>query len=225
MTTTAGNQNDASNARNRRISRTLRNLVITTVVLAGLHLLVAVPHFAVRLLRGSPIEAFPGIESFARTADSLWRGSAPDPEGYEALAAAGVVTVIDLRAEAEASNAADLAAAAGLDWIHIPIRDGQPPTARQVGAVGAAVAAAPGKVFVHCQAGVGRTGSVIAAVNVAEGASPAAELLEALRFGPLSLEQQVFILRSGRSRPATIPVAAASRIIDSPRRIWSRISR
>lgn len=195
-------------------------------ILAVLHGLVAAPHFAIRLLRGSPIEAFTGIESFARVTDTIWRGAAPSTTGYTALTEAGVVAIIDLRAEADTTPARLLAARAGLDWVHVPIRDGQTPTAAQLAQIRDTINAAPGPVFVHCQAGVGRTGSVIAALQVGDGHSPGGELIEALRFGPLSLEQQVFILRSGldRSVAALLPVTAASRIIDSPRRLWSQLT-
>lgn len=207
-------------------SRRLRTVLLMGAVLGILHLLVAAPHFVARLMRGSPIESFAGIESFAPVTGSIWRGAAPNPEGYVALADSGVSTVVDLRAESNATSARRLTADAGMQWVHVPIRDGQTPTATQLAQVVEVIDEAPGPVFIHCQAGVGRTGSVVAALQVGEGHSPSGELIEALRFGPLSLEQQVFILRSGtdRSVVASLPITAASRIIDSPRRLWSQLT-
>ena len=120
----------------------------------------------------------------------------------------------------------NLAAGAGMEWVHIPIRDGQTPTAAQITQISNVIESSPGPVFIHCQAGVGRTGSVVAALRVADGHTAGGELIEALRFGPLSLEQQVFILRADtdRSTIASLPVTAASRIIDSPRRLWSQLT-
>ena len=212
-----------SHSRYRRVARTV---LMLSALLAGLHLLVATPHFVVRLLRGSPVETFDGIDNFAVVDETVWRGSAPSTEAYAALAEAGVVTVVDLRAEADPDGTRESASAAGLSWVHVPIRDGQTPTAIQVATVTAIIESADGPVFVHCQAGVGRTGSLIAALSVADGGSPGGALMEALRFGPISLEQQVFILRSQPQQTAAslLPVKAASRLIDSPRRMWSRLT-
>lgn len=206
--------------------RIARWVLIVSALLGGLHLLVASSHFVVRLARGSPIKVFDGVHNFAVVNDVVWRGSAPSPDGYTALADAGVDTIIDLRAEADAGTARELAVDAGLSWIHIPIRDGQPPTTAQIAKITATMESATGPVFVHCQAGVGRTGSVIAALSVSDSHSPRAALIETLRFGPMSLEQQVFVLRSQPEWAATslLPIAVVSRIIDSPRRAWSRLT-
>ena len=40
-----------------------------------------------------------GIDNLRAVDDRMWRGAAPTTEGYRGLAAAGVSTVIDLRAE------------------------------------------------------------------------------------------------------------------------------
>ena len=222
---TAG-KDAASEIAGRPTPRGLRKLLLMTAVLTVMHLLVAAPHFAVRLLRGSPVEAFIGVEGFARVTENVWRGAAPSPEGYAALADGGVVAVIDLRAEAEPTTSSNRATEAGLAWIHIPIRDGQTPTAAQLAEIRETITAASGPVFVHCQAGVGRTGSVIAALQAGEGHAPGVALIEALRFGPLTLEQQTIIARFGHDHPATalLAVTAASRNIDSPRRFWSQLT-
>lgn len=198
-------------------------MLFMAALLGVLHLLVALPHFAVRLMTGTPAGGFPGIRNFARVTDRLWRGSAPTAEGYRSLADAGIASVIDLRAEADVPHSRELATAAAISVVHVPIRDGQTPSAAQIDELTETIVNATGAVFVHCQAGVGRTGSVVAALRVADGESPRTALVEALRFGPLSLEQQVFVLRCDRPDASLLPAVIASRIVDSPRRLWSRL--
>ncbi|MHC3468620.1 protein-tyrosine phosphatase family protein [Streptomyces sp. 7R007] len=155
----------------------------------------------------------------------LWRGSAPSPAGYRALAGMGFTTVVDLRAEDDLT-AAQLAGPekAGLTAVRLPIRDGQTPRPAQVRRFLDVVAAAPGRVFVHCGAGVGRTGTMAAAylVQTGELASPAA-VRRNLAVGPPSIEQIYYGLSLGPGRPAQPPwpVVAVSRLVDAPRRMWS----
>jgi protein tyrosine phosphatase (PTP) superfamily phosphohydrolase (DUF442 family) len=173
----------------------------------------------------TPDAVVPGVSHLAVVDDRVWRGSAPSSmASYEALANAGVTTVVDLRAEPYTSNADAPLTALGLDVVHLPIRDGQTPSQDQVDEFLRVVKSAKGTVFLHCAAGVGRTGSMAAAYLVVTGqASGLRATVRNLAVGPPSLEQIAFTagLQGSDVDRAPLPIVAVSRVLDAPRRIWS----
>lgn len=167
-----------------------------------------------------------GIDNLRAVDDHVWRGGAPTTEGYKALAQAGVTTVVDLRAEEGIDGDATVVRDLGMTMVHIPIRDGQTPSREEVDAFLAASRTSSGRVFVHCGAGVGRTGAMVGAYQVAERElSGGAALRRNLAVGPPSLEQIAFVARMGGDeldKPGAL-VTAVSRVLDAPRRLWSRV--
>ncbi|SFM43527.1 phosphatase domain-containing putative toxin [Streptomyces sp. AMCC400023] len=168
-----------------------------------------------------------GIHNFqpVGTDGELWRGAAPSPAGYRALADLGFTTVVDLRAEKLSAAQLALPREAGLDVVRVPMRDGQTPTPEQVRRLLDTVSENSGPVFVHCGAGVGRTGTMAAAYLVKTGQedSPGA-VWRNLSVGPPSIEQIYYGLMLERERETAqppLPVVAVSRVVDAPRRIWS----
>ncbi|MFL1903809.1 fused DSP-PTPase phosphatase/NAD kinase-like protein [Streptomyces tauricus] len=167
-----------------------------------------------------------GIHHFqpVDAAGGLWRGAAPSPTGYRELARLGFTTVIDLRAEDLSAEQLDGPRRAGLDVVRLPVRDGQTPAPHQVRRFLGVVGAAPGPVFVHCGAGVGRTGTMAAAYLVRAGQeSPPGAVRRNLAVGPPSIEQIYYALSlgPGRAEQPPLPVVAVSRLVDAPRRMWS----
>ena len=165
------------------------------------------------------------VDNLAAVDARVWRGAAPSSAaGYRSLAAAGVTTIVDLRAERGLS--VDVAAldADGLRYVPLPIRDGQTPTSAQIDRFLQVVADSPGTVFVHCGAGVGRTGSMAAAYLVSTGqASGLDATLRNLSVGPPSMEQIAFSMRvvGERAEAANLGLVAVSRVLDAPRRLWT----
>src|SRR5687768_15071146 len=105
----------------------------------------------------------------------------------------------------------------------MPIGDGQAPTPAFVSRFLEIIAESEGRVYVHCGAGVGRTGTVAAAYLVQkDGASSAEALRRNLAVGPPSLEQLAFAsrLRQGEISKTPAPIVAVSRVLDAPRRFW-----
>ncbi|MEU9285350.1 protein-tyrosine phosphatase family protein [Streptomyces sp. NPDC048275] len=110
---------------------------------------------------------------------------------------------------------------AGLDAVRLPVRDGQTPTPRQVERFLDLVGETSGPVFVHCGAGVGRTGAMAAAHLVRTGElSPPTAVRRNLAVGPPSIEQISYglSLGQGRAHQPPFPVIAVNRLVDAPRR-------
>ncbi len=164
-----------------------------------------------------------GVDNLRAVDDRLWRGAAPTTDGYRNLARAGVTTVVDLRAEDGLEHDARTVEELGMNLVRIPMRDGQVPTTEEVNAFLAATGTANGRIFVHCGAGVGRTGAMVGAYQVNLGDLSGRDALRRnLAVGPPSLEQIAYVNsldREGAERPGAV-VTMASRVLDFPRRAW-----
>lgn len=149
----------------------------------------------------------PGVPNFHVVNEHVYRGGQPSARGWQSLAALGVKTVVDLRAEHAAANPeAQAVAAAGMRYVHVPLRRTGAPTNEQMRDALAALDSA-GPVFVHCREGRDRTGTVIACYRIAhDGWSNAQALAEAksrglhwFEFGMKRYIQRFSAARSCRS--------------------------
>ena len=167
-----------------------------------------------------------GVDNLRAVDDRLWRGAAPTTDGYRNLAHAGITTVVDLRAEDGLEGDVRTVQELGMKLVRIPMRDGQVPTTEEVEAFLTATQESEGRVFVHCGAGVGRTGAMVGVYQVHQGElSGASALRRNLAVGPPSLEQIAFVAKMGSGfpeKPGAV-LTAMSRVLDAPRRIWSRL--
>lgn len=168
-----------------------------------------------------------GIDNLHVVDGRLLRGAAPSAGGLRDLAAIGVTTVIDLRAEADLIDHSVLLTELGMERFHLPIRDGQLPSAVQAQELLRIVEQADGKVFLHCGAGVGRTGALTAwYLNATGQTEGTGALRHNLSVGPPSLEQIAFSVKtaSGSYDRPSLGVIAVSRVLDGPRRIWHNLT-
>jgi protein tyrosine/serine phosphatase len=104
--------------------------------------------------------AFPGIKikNFGQMDERFYRGARPKEEDYQALAALGIQTVIDLTDNSRAYEQPAVEAA-GLRYINIPMVDKSYPLMDHVNAFLKVVDdPATGKFFLHCAGGRHRTG-------------------------------------------------------------------
>lgn len=103
-----------------------------------------------------------------------------------ALLDAGIRTVVDLRTPVEPPSVRSLLDKLGGEdavWIGVPVLDGAAPTEAQMIAILDAIDAARARergVYVHCQGGRGRTGTVVACWWIRHGLYDAAGAFEEL---------------------------------------------
>lgn len=187
---------------------------------------IAAATLLLRCTRPAPVPGV-GIRHAHPVDPKVIRGAAPGRVGLRDLAAAGVTTVVDLRAEAGIAVHDDLLAELGIERHALPVRDGQVPTEDQARRLLRIVDEAPGAVYLHCGAGVGRTGAMAAWYLHATGQATGTEALRRnLAIGPPSLEQVAFALRTAGgeyARPGPA-VTALSRVLDGPRRLWHHLT-
>jgi atypical dual specificity phosphatase len=122
--------------------------------------------------------------------DRRWRGPSKKDiaSDLDWLRSQGIAAVLSLT---EQPLPGDLLAERGIDALHIPIVDMQPPSAEQFGEALRFIdhhRARGEPVAVHCLMGQGRTGSILAAYLIRDGLSRAQALSELRAICPHAVE-------------------------------------
>lgn len=124
-------------------------------------------------VRGRPYAAervyIDGVENAGRVNTHLYRGAQPSKAGLRALKNLGVDTVVSLTlGRDEISGEKDDVEALGMRYVHLPWSTVRDPPPERVSAFLALLTSLPNEtVFVHCKAGVDRTGVMVAAYRIA----------------------------------------------------------
>ena len=106
----------------------------------------------------------PGVPNFHKVSDDLYRGAQPSEEGFRQLEKSGVKTVVNLRAF---HSDRDKLKGTNLNYEHINMTAWHPENEEVVRFLKIAADANLTPVFVHCQRGADRTGTMCAIYRVA----------------------------------------------------------
>jgi protein tyrosine/serine phosphatase len=164
-------------------------------------LLLAAANLAGAGQRGLPPSE--GIANFGKVNDKLYRGAQPDAAGITNLARLGVKTILNLRMTKDVWKAEAAAAAAnGITCTNVPMKGLGRPTDAQVTNLLALIETLPAPVFIHCEHGCDRTGTIIACYRIRHDQwSSESALQEAAKYGLSKLERGMkkYILDYGKA--------------------------
>jgi len=173
--------------------------------------LVAFQAFEAAAQRGLPLQE--GILNFGKISEALYRGAQPDAAAITNLAKLGVKVIINLRMAKDVWTPEEaLAQAHGILYTNIPLRGLGRPTDDQMKTILSLLGTSQGPVFVHCEHGCDRTGTVVACYRIQHDKWTSDDALkEAKRYGLSGFERgkKRFVVDFGKSvKPARIAPAS-----------------
>ena len=161
--------------------------------------------------RGVPASC--GITNFGQVNERVYRGAQPNEAGMASLKQLGIKSIINLRMTNDVLSAElDQARNLSILYTNVPLAGFARPTNEQIRRVLALIDSLPSPVFIHCQHGCDRTGTVIACYRIQhDGWSGDAALQEARRYGLSFFERGMreYIVDFAKSPKVGTPILSA----------------
>ena len=165
--------------------------------------------FMTRKVKGGP------LDNVGHLGNKLMRGAQPTTAGFRELAAQGVKTVINLRAED--NQEADVVKQLGMKSVFLPEPPLDAPSMGQtLEFLKLATDPANGKVYFHCYHGSDRTGTMAAAVRIArDGWTTNQAIAELPKYGFHSAGQQAKLnfIKSFEAQWKALPISEQDAIL------------
>jgi tyrosine-protein phosphatase SIW14 len=167
--------------------------------------------------RAASLEA-PGVPNFHQVNEHVFRGGQPANNAWNSLASLGIKVIVDLRPSTEHPTLSEARAveAAGMRYVNVPMKKlGAPFEDAVVKVLALMQSDSGGPVFVHCQRGSDRTGTVIACYRIVHDHWENQKALrEARAYGMYAIERAMmrYILNFN---PALAPLAAEESAVPS----------
>jgi len=138
--------------------------------------------------RGLPAQQ--GILNFGKVCEHLYRGAQPDGDGVKNLKRLGVKLIVNLRMPGDDwKDEEAVAVASGILYTNFPMSGAGTPKGEQVKQILALFEKFSDPIFVHCQHGCDRTGTIVACYRIQHDHwSAELALQEAKRYGISRLE-------------------------------------
>jgi protein tyrosine/serine phosphatase len=166
--------------------------------------------------RGLPPQE--GILNFGKVSEVLYRGAQPDEAALKNLQRLGIKAIINLRMPGDVWKAeASAAQVHGIVYTNLPLRGLGRPADEQVKQVLALIETLPGPVFIHCEHGCDRTGTIVACYRIKHDQwTGAAALEEARKYGMSKWERGMrrFVLDFAKAI-STVAPAPPAKIADT----------
>lgn len=128
------------------------------------------------------------IENFHRVDSKVLRGAQPSATDLRALKDMGVTDIVCLRENDYLPEEPGCCANLGMAFHHVPLDPFVAPIRDSLNRVLAIIENTKGQVFIHCQYGCDRTGTVIAIYRITKGETNQAAFDDAVKHGLSSWE-------------------------------------